>query len=168
MTRGRKPDPRRAKRGTGNQPQVGKRKTKVVPQVVEITHVDAMAAGLPAGLPREMFQRAVAELAGRLTDTDLEALRMLAWSVYRHQQAQQHIEEHGLVVDTAFGPKVNPMLKQARDEAQLYLKIADQYALTFTSRLRAGLLQLAGASLMKDLHSGIAEAIVAQITDGKK
>jgi hypothetical protein len=59
------------------------------------------------------------------------------------------------------------MLKVARDEGTFYLRIADQYALTFVARLRAGLLQLAGQSLMKDLHSGIAEAIVAQIAAGK-
>ena len=167
MTRGRKPDPGRAKRGTGNRPQVGKATTRIVPQDATPAVATAIAAELPEGLPREMFLRATAELAGRLNDTDFEALRMMAWSVYRHQQAQEHVEREGMVVETPFGPKVNPMLKVARDEAQLYLKIADQYALTFVARLRAGLLQLAGQILMKDLHSGIAEAIVARITDGK-
>jgi len=166
MTRGRKADPQRAKRGTGHSPQVGKKTTRVVPQVVDSRLSLEIAAELPEGLPREMFLRAVGELAGRLADTDFEALRMMAWSVYRHQQAQEYVERDGMVVDTPFGPRVNPMLKVARDEAQLYLKIADQYALTFVARLRAGLLQLAGQSLMKDLHSGIAEAIVARITDG--
>lgn len=167
MTRGRKPDPKRAKRGTGHVPQQGKKTTKVVPQVVEASLVQTIAGELPQGLPRDIFVRAVGELAGRLNDTDLEALRMLAWSLYRHEQAQAHVEAHGIMVDTPFGPKVNPMLKVARDEGTFYLRIADQYALTFVGRLRAGLLQLAGQSLMKDLHSGIAEAIVARITDGK-
>lgn len=167
MTRGRKPDPNRAKRGTGNRPQAGKKTTKLVPQVVEPSLVRVIAAELPDGLPRAIFLRATGELAGRLNDTDLEALRMMAWSLYRHEQAQAHVEAHGLMVDTPFGPKVNPMLKVARDEGSFYLKIADQYALTFVARLRAGLLQLAGQSLMKDLHSGMAEAIVARITDGK-
>lgn len=167
MTRGRKPDPGRSNRGTGNRPQAGKKTTKVVPQVIEQTLVECIAGELPAGLPREIFTRAVAELSGRLNDTDLEALRMMAWSLYRHEQAQAFVEEHGMMVDTPFGPKVNPMLKVARDEGSFYLKVADQYALTFVARLRAGLLQLAGQSLMKDLHSGMAEAIVARITDGK-
>lgn len=167
MTRGRKPDPQRAKRGTGNRPQTGKKTTKVVPQVLQQSLATVIASELPEGLPREIFKRAVAELSGRLNDTDLEALRMMAWSLYRHEQAQAHVEEHGLMVETPFGPKVNPMLKVARDEGSFYLKIADQYALTFVARLRAGLLQLAGQSLMKDLHSGMAEAIVARITDGK-
>jgi phage terminase small subunit len=167
MTRGRKPDPRRAARGTGHVPQQGKKTTKVVPQIVEPSLVVTIAAELPEGLPREIFKRAVGELAGRLNDTDLEALRMMAWSLYRHEQAQQHVEEHGIMVETPFGPVVNPMLKVARDEGAFYLRVADQYALTFVGRLRAGLMQLAGQSLMKDLHSGIAEAIVARITDGK-
>jgi phage terminase small subunit len=167
VTRGRKPDPQRAKRGTGHVPQQGKKTTKVVPQVIEESLVDVIAGELPQGLPRDIFVRAVGELAGRLNDTDLEALRMMAWSLYRHEQAQAHVEANGIMVDTPFGPKVNPMLKVARDEGTFYLRIADQYALTFVGRLRAGLLQLAGQSLMKDLHSGIAEAIVSRITDGK-
>ena len=167
MTRGRKPDPNRAKRGTRHVPQQGKKTTKVVPQVVEPALVQVIASELPAGLPRDIFVRATGELAGRLNDTDLEALRMMAWSLYRHEQAQAHVEENGIMVDTPFGPKVNPMLKVARDEGTFYLRIADQYALTFVGRLRAGLLQLAGQSLMKDLHSGMADAIVARITDGK-
>ena len=167
MTRGRKPDPGRAKRGTGNRPQVGKATTRIVPQDATPAVATAIAAELPEGLPREMFLRATAELAGRLNDTDFEALRMMAWSVYRHQQAQEHVEREGMVVDTPFGPKVNPMLKVARDEGTFYLRVADQYALTFVGRLRAGLLRLAGQSLMKDLHSGIAEAIVAQIAAPK-
>jgi phage terminase small subunit len=168
VSRGRKPDPKRAKRGTGHRPQVGQKTTPIVPQVVELSLVETIAADLPAGLPREIFMRAVTELADRVNDTDLEALRMMAWSLYRHQQAQEHIEEYGIVVETPFGPKLNPMLKLARDEGAFYLRIADQYALTFVARLRAGLMQLAGQSLMKDLHSGIADAIVARLTDGKK
>ena len=167
MTRGRKPDPNRARRGTGHAPQQGQKTTKVVPQVVEPGLAEVIAGELPQGLPRDIFTRAVGELAGRLNDTDLEALRMMAWSLYRHQQAQEYIERDGMVVETPFGPKVNPMLKVARDEGTFYLRIADQYALTFVARLRAGLLRLAGQSLMKDLHSGIAEAIVAQIASGK-
>lgn len=168
MTRGRKPDPKRKSRGTGNRPQTGERKTRVVPQIVETTLVEAMAGELPVGLCRDVFVRAVAELSGRLNDTDLEALRMMAWSIYRHQQAQEHVEAYGMIMNTEFGPRVNPMLKVARDEGTFYLKIADQYALTFVARLRAGLLQLAGQSLMRDLHSGIAEAIVKQIAAGPK
>lgn len=167
MTRGRKPDPNRAKRGTGNRPQQGEKTARVVPQVVEQDLVTTIAGELPQGLPRDIFLCAVGELAGRLNDTDLEALRMMAWSLYRHEQAQAHVEANGIMVETPFGPKVNPMLKVARDEGTFYLRIADQYALTFVGRLRAGLLQLAGQSLMKDLHSGIAEAIVAQIAAPK-
>lgn len=168
MTRGRKPDPHRAKRGTGHRPQTGQKTTEIVPQVVALTLVQSMAAELPEGLARNVFVRAVDELSGRLNDTDLEALRMMAWSLYRYEQAQQHVEANGMVVDTEYGPRVNPMLKVARDEGAFYLKIADQYALTFVARLRAGLLQLAGQTLMQDLHSGIAEAIVKQIAEGKK
>jgi phage terminase small subunit len=157
MTRGRKPDPGRGRRVTRPPPH----------QVVEPGLFEVIASELPQGLPRDIFKRAVGELAGRLNDTDLEALRMMAWSLYRHEQAQQHVEDNGIMVDTPFGPKLNPMLKLARDEGTFYLRIADQYALTFVGRLRAGLLQLAGQSLMKDLHSGIAAAIVARITDGK-
>lgn len=168
MSRGRKPDPKRAARKTGNTPQTGKRKTKITPIDSTPPLILQFASELPEGAPREMFLRATAELAGRLADTDLEALSMMAWSVCHYQEAQRSIAEDGMMVKTEWGPRVNPMLKVARDEAQLYLKIADQYGLTFVSRLRTGLMQLAGQSLMRDLHEGMAKAIVAQITDGRK
>ena len=97
MTRGRKPDPRRAARGTGHVPQVGKKTTRIVPQDATPAVALAIAAELPDGLPREMFLRATAELAGRLNDTDFEALRMMAWSVYRHQQAWRAASSQDLI-----------------------------------------------------------------------
>jgi phage terminase small subunit len=167
VARGRKPDPQRRARKTGNTPKPGHKTTKIVPQDHSNNLALCMAQELPEGLAREVFLRSIDELSDRLRDTDLEALRMMSWSIYRHQQAQAIVERDGMMVTTPFGPVVNPMLKVAREEAKLYLKIADEYALTFVARLRAGLMQLAGQSLMRDLHSGIAEAIVKQITDGK-
>lgn len=164
MARGRKADPQRAKRGTGHRPAAGERVVEIVKQEHSMTLQSSIAQELPAGLPRDVFLRSCLELGDKLRDTDLEALRIMAWSLYRHSQAQEEVEKSGLFVEGPFGNMVaNPALKMARDEASLYLKIADQYALTFTSRLRAGILQLAGQSMLSQMHESMAAAIVARI-----
>lgn len=163
MSRGRTPDPQRAKRGTGHRPAAGEEIVEYAPGAIDLRHRDTVASELPEGLPRDVFIRAVDELGDKLRDTDLEALRIMAWAIHRSNEAQMLVEEHGMMISSEWGPKVNPMLKVARDEAALYLKIADQYALTFVSRLRAGVLQLAGQSMLQQIHEQMADAIVARI-----
>jgi len=164
MSRGRKADPQRAARGTGHRPQVGEAITEYVPQHHSSALERQFAEELPVGLPRDSFMRAVAELGDRGRDTDLEALRIMAMCIHRAQQYQQVVDAEGLMVSDSFGNrKVNPALKASRDEANMYLKIANQYGLTFVSRLQAGIMQLAGESMLQQMHQSIAGAIVSRI-----
>ncbi len=164
MGKGRRRSPKRRPKGTSHHPAAGEQVVEIVAQEHDSELVRAIAAELPEGLPRQVFLRSIEELGDHMRDMDLEAMRVMAWAVHRSNEAQQDVEVHGMFeVHELYGKRPNPALKVARDEANLYLKIADQYALTFVSRLRAGILQLAGQSMLQQLHESMATAIVARI-----
>ncbi len=165
MPKGRPPDPTRARRGTGNRPTAG----DLVPASAAIVEVEeAPAFAVPATLPpegREMFERIVDELSSRgLRPVDLEALEMMCHSAYAHRKAREFIVTHGVMVQVNGRILPNPALKVARDEAAAYTRIAAEYGLTLAARLRLGLMQLAGesmlASLSKDLDRPDVEVTV--------
>lgn len=100
-----------------------------------------------------MFRRIVAELHPRgLRDADIDAVAMLAHSAWLHQEARARIAESGLLVKGPRGPMVNPLIKVAREEAQVYLRLSDSFGLTISSRLRLGLMQLAGEGMLASLN----------------
>lgn len=164
MSRGKRPAASRAPGGTNHHPDATERVVEIVPQEHDAVLAVVISEELPEGLPRQVFLRSVSELGDRLRDTDLEALRLMAWALHRSHQAQLDVEANGMFeISEMYGKRPNPALKIARDEAALYLKIADQYALTFVSRLRAGILQLAGQSMLQQIHQSMADEIVARI-----
>lgn len=100
-----------------------------------------------------MFRRVVTELAPRgLRDADLESIAMMCYSAHVHRQAREKIAETGILVKGPRGPMVNPLVKVARDEAATYLRLANEFGLTLASRLRLGLMQLAGESILSSLN----------------
>ena len=165
MTKGRKPDPQRAKRGTGHRPPAGESIVEYVPQHHDLKLRESLSRSLPAGAARRVFKNAVTELGDKIRDNDLEALALMARHYHNALEAQKLVDKYGLAENTPFGMKVNPFLKAARDEEAAYLKIAERYALTFVSRLQAGILQLAGQSMMQQIHHEMADAIVARILE---
>ena len=104
-----------------------------------------------------MFRRAVLELHPRgLRDADIEAITMMCWSAYMHQEARANVTRLGVVVKGPNDkPVVNPMIKVARDEAATYLRLADAFGLTLQARVRMGLMQLAGQSLLAALNDDL-------------
>ncbi|MEI6449788.1 MAG: P27 family phage terminase small subunit [Actinomycetes bacterium] len=143
-----------AKRGRGRKP-----KTTAV-AVVEAAPV-AVPCDLPDGA-HELYRVAVAELLPRgLRPVDLEAIRQMSLSAHYARQAERHIEAHGLLIATEFGERINPMLKLHRDESDKYMKIANEYGLTIASRLRLGLLHLAGESLLAGIDKEIGITVKA-------
>lgn len=153
MTKGRPADPTRARRKTGNRPLPGEKPP------AEIAVVEAPAFVVPSGLTEEgqaMFQRLVAELQPRgLREVDLDALTMLCHSAEVHRQAREFVARNGVMVAVNGRPVVNPAIKVARDEAQNYLRIAQEYGLTLAARLRLGLMQLAGESMLASLNADL-------------
>lgn len=122
---------------------------------VPLPDEDAPVFTIPDALPPEaqaMFQRIVDELAPRgLREADIEAITMMCHSAYVHQQAREFVRRNGVMVLVNGRPIVNPAIKVARDEAANYLRLASEYGLTLAARLRLGLMQLAGESMLASL-----------------
>lgn len=160
---GRPSDPTRRRRKTGNRPMPGdaKASTEVIPIGVVTGDPDAIPSALdpPEDLPepvQEIWRRAVAELYPRgLREADLEAIRMMCIAAYRHQEAAAKIDEYGILVTGQRGPMVNPLLKVEKDMAATYLRIAEAYGLTIAARMRLGLMQLAGQSMLQSLNADL-------------
>jgi P27 family predicted phage terminase small subunit len=151
---GRPADPTRARRGTGNRPQAGQAKTTEIVALPKTTLPEPPADLPPAA--QEMWQRVIVELAPRgLRDADLESIAMMCYSAHIHREAREKIMETGVLVKGPRGPMVNPLVKVARDEAATYLRLANEFGLTLASRLRLGLMQLAGESILSSLNREI-------------
>lgn len=154
MTRGRKAEPARKRRGTGHRPAGVKAPARTEPAAI------ALAAGAPPAPPddlthphaRAVWIAVVAELWPRgLRAIDLEAVRMLASQAALAYEASVGAEgwvARGLVIENSRGtPVINPIVRVERDAANLYLRFAERFGLDIASRMRLGLLQLAGQSL---------------------
>lgn len=161
MPRGKAPDPTRSRRKTGNRPLPGEAKPtkELVPTAVlqAETRLPEPPSGLPEGAA-VVWSRVVEELDTRgLKETDLEAVTMLAHAAWTHAETRKKIAETGVLVrDSRTGKTmVNPLLKVARDEANTYLRLANEFGLTPAARLRLGLMTLAGQSLAQALSEDL-------------
>ena len=158
MPRGRPIDPTRTKRSTGHRPKPGEMKPVKELAVLEEPRLPQPPEGLPDPA-QVMFRRIVAELQPRgLREADVEAIAMLAHSAWLHTQARREIAETGLMVKGPYGPVINPLIKVARDEAATYLRLSESFGLTIASRLRLGLMQLAGQSMIASLNTDLDSA----------
>lgn len=152
MTKGRPADPTRAKRGTGNRPQVDAG-AAIVP--IEKQFLPEPPADLPEEA-QEMFRRVIQELSPRgLREADLESITMMCHSAWLHSEARRRLTQTGVLLKTPRGVIVNPLIKVARDEASTYLRLADAFGLTLASRLRLGLMQLTGESILQSLNNDL-------------
>jgi len=157
-------DPTRARRGTGNRP------VNTLPAIPDEPPADVAGVDRfppPPHLPDEaqaIYARVVAELAPQgLRETDAEAIGMLAQSAWVHAEARRELARTGVLVKGPRGPMVNPLVKVIRDEAATYLRLADAYGLTLASRLRLGLLQLAGQSMLDAMNADLDATVTVQV-----
>lgn len=162
MAKGRPPDPTRSRRKTGNRPEAGKGK-KTATEIVPVSSPVAPVPDLPPAFdpPEEfvgydvekLWRTAVAELHPRgLKPADLEVIRQMCNAAQRAREAARNIESHGMMVETKFGYAVNPMLKVEKDATATYLRLADAMGLTLAARMRLGLMQVMGESLLSSLN----------------
>lgn len=174
MTKGRPADPTRTRRQTGNRPKPNEaRVSKVADRVAEVVAAIPAPRGAfdpPADLlpeAQDMYRRVLEELLPRgLREADLEAVAMMCHSASVHYAARRKIAEQGLLVEGPRGPLVNPLIKVARDEANTYLRLANEFGLTLAARLRLGLMQLAGESIVSSLNADLdaqAAAVVIEV-----
>lgn len=128
--------------------------------------VDGGAADLPrppGDLPEpahDLWQLVVGELWPRgLRPSDLEGVRMLVMAAHRNRQAAAAVDEHGLIVPSGSGSMMlNPALRLEKDTRADFLRWSDALGLTMASRLRLGLMQLAGESLLSSLSRDLDES----------
>ena len=153
----RKADPTRARRQTGNRPKPGEAKPAKEIAVLPAVEIFQPPPDLPEQA-QEMFAKVVSELAPRgLRESDLESIAMMCYSAHVHREARRQISATGVLVKGPRGPMVNPLIKVARDEANTYLRLANEFGLTLAARLRLGLMQLAGESILSALNRELDE-----------
>lgn len=148
MAKGRPLDPTRARRGTGHRPP-----RDTLPAIpVESPRLPPPPTGIPAEA-EDLWHLVIGELWPRgLRPADLEGVRMMVTAAHRNRQAAALVDSHGLLVKSQTGqPMPNPALKIEKDTRADYLRLADAFGLTLAARLRLGLMQLQGESLLASL-----------------
>lgn len=159
MAKGRPVDPTRARRGTGNRPKPGEAKPARVPaSAILVQPVDPFPA--PATLPAEahpVWQSVVTDLGGanNMRESYLPAVEVYCHAVYVHAQASANIAQYGVLVKGPSGPIANPMLKVQKDAAATMLRYADTLGLTPAARIRLGLMEITGMSLLSTLNASL-------------
>jgi P27 family predicted phage terminase small subunit len=153
-------DPTRTRRQTGNRPKPGEAKVAdLVPTEVKDLVEGKRSWEPPADLPelaKPIWNDVVAELEPRgLRPADLEAVRVMVLAAVRHRQASAAVDQYGLIVEGPKGPMVNPAVKIEKDTAATFLRFAEAFGLTLAARLRLGLMQLAGESILTSLSKDL-------------
>jgi P27 family predicted phage terminase small subunit len=117
----------------------GPRKTTVTSAPVEV--VDH-ALTFPVDLVQQaqrIYLRVMDELSSReLRGADRDAIVMLCNAAHIYYEATAKIAETGVLVKGPSGPIVNPLIRVAREEASMFMKLAAELGLTFASRVRLG------------------------------
>lgn len=157
MAKGRPPDPSRANRGTGNRPAQGT--PRVVKAAPKVPAADLVVdpypppETLPAAV-HDVWRAIVADLGGanHMRTTYLPALTAYCQAVYVHAQASASIIEFGVLVKGERGPMANPMIRVQKDAAATMLRYAESLGLTPAGRIRIGLMEIAGTSLLAGLQ----------------
>ena len=155
MAKGRPADPKRAVRGTGNRPAAGKAKAKAPVVLAPIPTYPA-----PTTLPVEVhavWDAIVADLGGanHMRESYLPSLEAYCNAVYVHAQATANIAQYGLLVKGTNGPMTNPLLKVQKDAAATMLRYAETFGLTPAARIRLGLMEITGMSILGSLSNSL-------------
>lgn len=160
MAKGRKPDPTRANRGTGNRPAQGTPKViKASPLPVTPEPVD-VAFAPPADLPepiQEVWRAVVLDLGGsnHMRETYLPALRAYCEALHVHSLASANIREYGVLVKGPSGPVANPLIRVQKEAAATMLRFAETLGLTPAGRIRLGLMEITGMSILSSLNESL-------------
>ena len=158
MSKGRPPDPKRAKRGTGNRPAQGKTKATTDPvALVGQTAAAIVTREPPSTLPAEvhpLWHTYVAEMGGNthLREADLATLETLCWFEYAFALASGNVMKFKTMVRGPHGPKRNPDLQTMKDAAAMILRYKQELGLTPSARIRLGLMEIAGMTLLSSLN----------------
>lgn len=150
--KGRRPDPNRARRGTGHTPVRSER------DLAPVASLPA-APEPPDGLSEEaaaIWRRVVAECDPRLLRSGGDMLVAELCRAYAFaREASEHVARVGMIVRSGKGPVVNPMFRVWRDSTSQAIRLAEQVGLTPAAHVRLGLQVLTGASLASQLEADL-------------
>ena len=95
-----------------------------------------------------------------MRDSFQPALTAYCNAVYIHAQAVANIQQFGVLVKGPQGtPIPNPLLKIQKDAAATMLRFAETLGLTPAARIRVGLMEVTGMSLLAGINAALDEKI---------
>ena len=166
--RGRKPDPAAAARGTSHH---ASKPAHLAPLEYSgaVAPAQVLQIPLPKGLPRTkalkmLWQQILHEIARtELRAADLPLIESLLIAAYRRTQATLLVAQLGVLVRGPNGPVLNPALKEERNQALLYDRLAQRVGLSLESRVRLRLMEIAGSSMLAALAREAEESTAAAL-----
>jgi len=139
---------------------------KALPALVHPVAAPAERLAPPPSLPPEgvpIWEQAVDELGELIHPAHLPLLEQLVVAAVRHRQAQEILAREGLMVESSTGElKAHPMARLERDSAMLYARLCDQLGLSPAARMRLGLMQAVGQSLLMQVAERVEEHLGRQ------
>ena len=94
---------------------------------------------------------------------DLPLIESLLIAAYRRTQATLLVGQLGMLVRGPNGPVLNPALKEERNQALLYDRLAQRVGLSLESRVRLRLMEIAGSSMLAALAREAEESTAAAL-----
>ena len=160
MARGRPKDPSAARRGTGRKPPEA-----APPAVLDPSRACELVP--PAdleGVALDAWRVCAAEMHAnrQLREADLVLLRAYVEAVHVHAEATAKVHEFGVLVASPRGPVPNPMIRVADNAARTIRLLSENLGLNPIARIRAGIMEVAGASMVLDIR----ERLVREIAKG--
>jgi P27 family predicted phage terminase small subunit len=155
--RGRKPTPVEVRRRTGNPAR------RPLPEPVVVGGRSIVAPEPPEDMPsdaRHAWDTIVPRLheIGLLDQIDELALEAMCTQWARAKQAGRVVAEQGHVTLGSTGQMVeHPALATERNAHQMFLKLAEHYALTPIARTRLGLAELQRKSLAHEMAGALGD-----------
>lgn len=173
MTRGRKPSPNSEKRGTQK-----RKPTSIARAVAMPDELAPSRPSAPEGLCDDLvpvWDSIIDDLASRganpsaYREVDVVLVRTLVDAIDSHRQATDDVNENGIILDrpivskdgevVGYKREKNPAVGIQKDAAATVLRLTDALGLNPAARVRLGVMQLAGQSILASLQKMMDEAV---------
>jgi P27 family predicted phage terminase small subunit len=155
--------PAAARRGTGRKPPKAA-PPATVEKATPASVVEACVWNPPGDLPQsahEAWRTCVEEMAAnrQLRASDLVLLRAYVEAIYVHVEASAKVHKYGIMVAGPNGPAANPMIRVQDNAARTIRLLSENLGLNPMVRIRAGLMEVMGASMVMDIRKSLAREV---------
>lgn len=157
--KGRPKDPKRTRRRTGHRRKPDEApKLRALPAPVDVRPVLEAPEHL-APETRQIWERIVATLGEMpLREADAFGIELMVRQYEVARRAGALLDDYGILSKRTSGEvTTSPLVRAQRDAAAMFLRYAEHYGLTVASRMRLGLMQLAGKTLAQALVEDLEE-----------